>query len=32
MQHAAAIDKAQRKSQPASTDFRGAAHPALRTD
>lgn len=32
MQHAAAIDKAQRKGQPAPTDFRGAAHLALRPD
>lgn len=29
MQHAAAIDKARRKGEPAPQDFRGAAHPAL---
>lgn len=32
MQHAAAIDKARRKGQPAPTDFRGAAHLALQPD
>ncbi len=32
MQHAAAIDKARRKGLPAPTDFRGAAHLALRPD
>lgn len=32
MQHANAIDKARRKGQPVPTDFRGAAHAALRPD
>lgn len=32
MQHASAIDKARRKGQPVPTDFRGAAHAALRPD